>query len=56
MFNKAYGKKPCKRITLYHDTQYDKWYLVSQYTGELCDVSLKSFIQMVKDFRLPYQF
>ena len=48
MFGTAYGKKIRKLVTLYHDD--NQWYLVSQYTGELVDVSFRNFIMLVKDF------
>ena len=39
-----------KVLTLFYDE--GKWYLLSQYTGALYDVSLKGFREALDDFKL----
>ena len=39
-----------KVLTLFRDE--GKWYLLSQYTGALYDVSLKGFREALADFKL----
>ena len=39
-----------KVLTLFYDE--GKWYLLSQYTGALYDVSLKGFREALADFKL----